>query len=90
MVKRLIISKGLSESSLTIDVPQYWDMGIGMGNFSYAALNASMASRSGSPIKRDTSIAYPGPGEAYNGSMIGDDAPGGWRLLRINVTDPFV
>ncbi len=67
---------------------KYWDMGIGMGNFSYAALNASLASRSGKPYLRDTSVVYAGPGEAYNGSMIADNAPGGWRLLRVKVTDP--
>jgi len=67
---------------------KYWDMGAGMGNFSYAALNASLAARTGIPFQRDTSIAYSGPGESYNNSMIGDKASGGWRLLRINVTDP--
>ena len=67
---------------------KYWDMGAGIGDFSYEALNASRAQASGMPFLRDTSVAYPGPGPSYNSSMIGDDAPGGWRLFRISVYDP--
>ena len=69
---------------------QYWDMGFGPGNFSYAALNASRAKATGTPYQRDTSVAYAGPGASYNSSVIADDAPGGWRLFRIKVSDPCV
>ncbi len=65
-------------------------MGGGVGNFSYAALNASLSSRSGKPFRRDTSIVYAGPGASYTNQTIPTGAPGGWRLFRIEVTDPYV
>jgi len=56
---------------------KYWDMGAGLGNFSYASLNQSRSEAKGQPFQRDTSVAFPGPGDSFNSSMIADDAPGG-------------
>ncbi|ORX33571.1 multi-copper oxidase laccase-like protein [Kockovaella imperatae] len=67
---------------------KYWDMGSGTGNFSYAALNASRAAAKGLPYLRDTSVVYPSPGAAYNGSVTGNYSDAGWRLFRIKVEDP--
>jgi L-ascorbate oxidase len=69
-------------------MPKYWDMGTGMGNFSYEALKASNANRTGAPYLRDTSVSYPGPGVSYLNQQIPVGDPGGWRLLRIRVIDP--
>ena len=63
-------------------------MGVGTGNFSYDALADSLENQTGSPIKRDTSVAYPGPGASYLNQTIPADGSGGWRLLRIQVEDP--
>lgn len=59
-----------------------------MGNFSYEALAQTLANRTGTPFRRDTSVAYPGPGASYIGQKVPAGTPGGWRLLRIKVTDP--
>ncbi|KAK4686505.1 hypothetical protein P7C73_g3621, partial [Tremellales sp. Uapishka_1] len=63
---------------------KYWDMGGGMGNFTYEALAKSTAT----PFLRDTSVAYSGPGASWDNQTIADDGPGGWRLFRIEITDP--
>jgi L-ascorbate oxidase len=63
-------------------------MGSGPGEFSYEALDASLASSTGKPYRRDTSIVYAGPGPSFAGVPITPYAPGGWRLFRVTVTDP--
>ena len=68
-------------------IPQYWDMGAGTGNFSYEALEEIQGSVAGSPIPRDTSIVYGGPGASYTGANITSGSPGGWRLFRLSITD---
>ena len=67
---------------------KYWDMGHGPGNFSYEALAASNANRTGKPYLRDTSVAYPSPGASYSGQTTTKGGPAGWRLFRIRVEDP--
>lgn len=67
---------------------KYWDMGHGPGNFSYEALAAFNANRTGKPYRRDASVAYPSPGASYAGVAIDKGAPAGWRLFRIRVEDP--
>lgn len=62
-------------------------MGAGTGNFSYEALEEIQGSVAGSPIPRDTSIVYGGPGASYTGANITSGSPGGWRLFRLSITD---
>lgn len=64
---------------------KYWDMGGGTGNFSYEAYNSTLTNGTGTPILRDTSIVYSGPGASYAGKNITAYAPGGWRLFRLKV-----
>ena len=63
-------------------------MGEGSGNFSYDALNEFRQRTGFQPYLRDTSIAYAGPGAAYNNSKIDNFGAAGWRLFRIRVDDP--
>lgn len=67
---------------------KYWDMAQGKDEFTYDKVHEYRANAQGKPFLRDTSVAYPGPGESYKEDKIEIFDHAGWRLFRIRVENP--
>lgn len=69
---------------------KYWDMAQGKDEFTYEKVKAYRDAAKGRPFLRDTSVAYPGPGEGYLEAKIPKFDHAGWRMFRIRVENPGV